>query len=208
MQSLRSKTLYHILPEFIERIKLLFPDIKYIEQNDKIFKEGYSHRAYLTSSDSSGVHVYFYNMTCADILRVIDHQFEDCSIKIKEYFNVIKIYNKLLYNIDSATYNIGVNLINNMDDSDRLVYKIKAINQKSSSILLMFNDYNSLSDKEENIDDDDDDKFTCEISFKNEEFYQYLLNTLNNKVSESVDITQIRSNNIQEHAAVIQMLKI
>lgn len=206
MRLVRSKTLYHILPEFIERIKSLFPDIKYIDQTDKIFKEGYTKKAYLTSSDSSGLHVYLYNMSCDDIMLIVNDDFEDSSRKIAEYFNVLKIYNQLLYNVNAETYNISVNLIDNMDESDKIAYKIKAINQKRSSILLMFQDYANLSDKQD-IDEDDDDTFTCSISFKSDEFYQYLLMTLNNKISEYVDITHIRSNNIKEHTDVIQMLK-
>lgn len=203
----RSYTLYHILPEFIERIEKIFPSIKYIEHSNEIFKDGYINKAYMTSSDSSGVHVYFYNMTCKDILLIIDDKFEQCSMKIKEYFNILKLYNQLIYNVNTEKYNISVNLIDNMDKSVELLpYKIKAMNQKASTILLMFHDYNTLTDKD--ITDDENKSLTYALSLKNESFYDSLVMSLNNKLNQYVDISNIRFNNIQEHSNLVQMLKI
>ena len=204
----RSYTLYHILPEFIERIEKIFPSIKYIEHSNEIFKDGYINKAYMTSSDSSGVHVYFYNMTCKDIVLIIDDKFEQCSMKIKEYFNILKIYNQLLYNVNTEKYNISVKLIDNMDKSVELLpYKIKAMNQKSSTILLMFHDYVSLTDKDI-LEDDENESLTYALSFKNESFYDYLVIALNKQLSKYVDIANVRFNNIHEHSNLVQMLKI
>lgn len=207
MRLVRSKTLYHILPEFIERIKSLFPDIKTIDHSNGIFKDGYTGKAYMTSSDSSGVYVYFYNMTCKDILLIIDDKFETCSVKIKEYFNILTLYNQLIYNAKTEKYNISVNLIDNMAETDDLIYKVKAMNQKASTILLMFNDYYNLTDKD-NLEDIEDNALTYSLSFKNDEFYDYLVTALNKQLSRYIDVNDIRSNNIQEYINLVQMLKI
>jgi hypothetical protein len=207
MGIIRSQTLYHILPEFIERIRSLFPEIKKIEHSNEIFKDGYTDKAYMVSSDSSGVHVYFYNITSADILLIIDNQFETCSVKIKEYFNILTLYNQLLYNVKTENYNISVNLIDNMAETDDLIYKVKAMNQKSSTILLMFHDYYNLTDKDI-LEDVEDNALTYSLSFKNDEFYDYLVVALNKQLSKYIDIDGVRSNNIQEYINLVQMLKI
>lgn len=207
MAMIKSQSLYHILPEFIERVEKLFPSIKYIDHNNEIFKDGYSNKAYMTSSDSSGVHVYFYNMTCKDILLIIDDKFETYSVKIKEYFNILKLYNQLLYNVKTEKYNISINLINNTGETDDLIYKIKAMNQKPSTILLMFHDYYTLSDKDI-LEDMENESLTYSLSFKNESFYDYLVIALNKQLGQYIDIDGVRSNNIQEYINLVQMLKI
>lgn len=207
MTERKSRTFFHILPEFIERIVALFPDIKHVEHSNEIFVDGYTNKAYMISSDSSGLHVYFYNLSSADIMLIVDDKFEDASRKIKEYFNILKIYNQLLYHVKTEQYNISVNLIDNMAETDELLYKIKAINQKASTILLMFHDYNTLNDKDI-LEDDENQSLTYALSFKNEDFYDYLVVALNKQLSQYVDISNVRFNNIQEHSNLVQMLKI
>lgn len=207
MTERKSRTFFHILPEFIERIVALFPDIKHVEHSNEIFVDGYTNKAYMISSDSSGLHVYFYNLSSADIMLIVDDKFEDASRKIKEYFNILKIYNQLLYHVKTEQYNISVNLIDNMAETDELLYKIKAINQKASTILLMFHDYNTLNDKDI-LEDDENQSLTYALSFKNEDFYDYLVTALNKQLSQYVDISNVRFNNIQEHSNLVQMLKI
>jgi hypothetical protein len=146
-------------------------------------------------------------MTCKDILLIIDDKFETCSVKIKEYFNILTLYNQLIYNAKTEKYNISVNLIDNMAETDDLIYKVKAMNQKASTILLMFNDYYNLTDKD-NLEDIEDNALTYSLSFKNDEFYDYLVTSLNKQLSRYIDVNDIRSNNIQEYINLVQMLKI
>lgn len=207
MLSAKSKPLYNDLHTFIERIENLFPNIKSIEHNNEIFKDSYAGKAYMKSSDSSGVHVYFYNITYEDILLIINEDFEKCSINIKEYISVLKLYNYLLYNIISEKYNIGINLIDYMDERDDSIYKIKAINQKPSTILLSFHDY-EVFENEDNLEEVDGKALIYKLSFKNEAFYNYLVKALNKQVNKYVDISTIRSDNIKEYSNLIQMLKI
>jgi hypothetical protein len=94
-----------------------------------------------------------------------------------------------------------------MAETDDLIYKVKAMNQKASTILLMFNDYYNLTDKD-NLEDIEDNALTYSLSFKNDEFYDYLVVALNKQLSRYVDVNDIRSNNIQEYINLVQMLKI
>lgn len=201
-----------IQPDFIQKIKQRFPDIKEIAHNNEIFKDGYTGIALYPCTDSSGTYVYFYNITDYDFLNIIDSTFEKCSSNIKSYFNLLKFYNQFFYNINTDKFNVSINLIDNHSESNEIIFKIKAIMQTHAQQLFMFKDSYNIDDDEKIKDIEDDSKFiTYSLSLKNEafvEYYQYAAKSLREDLDKYINTDDIRSYNMQEYINLIQMLKI
>lgn len=184
-----------ILPEFLEKINKLYPDIQPIPTD---IKSPVDYQYYDISSTSSGINVYFHNMTYKEILRMIDNKFDDYSENIKEYFNLIKLYNQLLYNINVDTFNISLSIMNNFNDDDNGLFKFKAINQKPDGLLIIFNYLSYIEDKDSGM-------YTT--SLENKDGYKYLAEILTHKLNSYIDSSDICFYNLKSYVDLINILK-
>jgi hypothetical protein len=199
-----------ITPMFIDHVWKVFPDIKCIDSSFERLNDGPEQKCYMLSSDSSGVNVYFYNMTGKDIIKIIDDKFESNSTNISQYCSMISLYNKLLNNINSNRFNVSVNIIDNFSDNPETTdkFKFQAIMQSHSTILITFKN-NMISTSNDAIKIDEDDLLTYSLNLGQETAYDYLLNAFNRFLLQyNIVPNNIRFDNFQRHTDLIQMLKI
>jgi hypothetical protein len=206
----RSHPIRKILPLFIDHVWKVFPDIKCIESSFDRLNDGPEQKCYMVSNDSSGVQVYFYNMTGKDIMKIIDDKFESNSTNISQYFSMISLYNKLLNNINSNRFNVSVNLIDNFSDNPENTdkFKFQAVMQSHSTILITFKN-NMVSTSNDAIKVDEDNLLTYSLNLGQSSAYDFLLNAFNRHLLQyNIISTDIKFNNIQGHADLIQMMEI
>lgn len=199
-----------ITPMFIDHVLKIFPDIKCIDSSFERLTDGPEQKCYMVSNDSSGVTVYFFNMKIHDVLKLIDEKFEESSDTISEYFSVIVLYNKLLYNVSDDRFNISINIIDNFSDNPEGTdkFRFQAIMQINSKMLIMLKKDMILSDLY-NIEVDEDSLLTYSLDLGQKLSYDYLLKAFNRYLLKyNIVSTDLRFDNVQRHADLIQMMKI
>lgn len=199
-----------ITPMFIDHVWKIFPDIKCIDSSFDRLNDGPEQTCYMVSNDSSGVQVYFYNITEKDIIKLIDDNFEIHSKNIRQYLSLISLYNKLLYNLSNNRFNISVNLIDNFSDNPENTdkFRFQAVMQTNSPFLIMLKN-NIVSTCNDSIKIDEDNLLTYNLNLGQETAYDYLLNAFNTYLLQyNIVSTDIRFNNIQRYADLIQMMEI
>jgi len=199
-----------ITPMFIDHIWKIFPDIKCIDSSFERLNDGPEQKCYMVSNDSSGVQVYFYNITEKDIIKLIDDSFEPHSKNVRHYLSLISLYNKLLYNLSNNRFNISVNLIDNFSDNleNTDKFRFQAVMQTNSPFLIMLKN-NIISTCDDSIKIDEDNLLTYNLNLGQDTAYDYLLNAFNKYLLQyNIVSTDIRFNNIQRYADLIQMMEI
>jgi hypothetical protein len=197
-----------ITPSFLERLHKLFPDIKCIDSPDQRLMFGIQKKCYMVCNDSSGVTVYFYNITGDEILLIVNDDFEQGSYHVKYYFSLLQIYNKLLYNIESRRFNISLQLINNFGSStENFKFKFQAIMQIDSEILFIFNNEFDMSGSED-VDTDEDGLVGFTLNLNKLNNYDYTREALNRYLSKYIDPKEVNSSNFKEFSNLIRMMLI
>lgn len=199
-----------ITPMFIDHVWKIFPDIKCIDSSFDRLNDGPEQTCYMVSNDSSGVQVYFYNITEKDVIKLIDDKFESHSSNISQYLSVISLYNKLLHNLSNNRFNISINLVDNFSDNPENTdeFRFQAIMQTHSKFLVMLKN-NMISTSNDTIKLDEDNLLTYNLNLSQESAYDFLLNAFRKYLLQyNIVSTDLRFDNIQRYADLIQMLKI